>query len=261
MSASRPSGSGATELVAPEEFVEVLCADPELVRAEFEAIVAAAWPQPPRCRAVVGTQPVRPGHGPMPPRARARGIQPSAPCRRAARWARQRSPPRDPTTPTPLAAGPVLPSAPGPRPRHQGGGQPCNPPTPMRLSASRRTPPRQRSLTPIDSWYADTTPTRAASALPTTLPRTRGGVTWRGSSTRTPSCATPTAEPATTVSAAHRGRPAGRGPGRPPWGLGCLPQMRSHRSRPARSTGGAHRDLRRFRHRSSGSPVSSILYT
>jgi DnaJ-domain-containing protein 1 len=118
MSASRPSGSGATELVAPEEFVEVLCADPELVRAEFEAIVAAAWPQPPRCRAVVGTQPVRPGHGPMPPRARARGIQPSATCRRAARWARQRSPPWDPTTPNPsgrrpgaaLSAGPAAPA-------------------------------------------------------------------------------------------------------------------------------------------------------
>jgi hypothetical protein len=36
-----------------DAFLDLLCADEELVRAEFEAIVAAEWPRPPSRRAVV----------------------------------------------------------------------------------------------------------------------------------------------------------------------------------------------------------------
>ena len=43
MSAATASAPDAVE----EEFWALLCEDEELVRAEFEAIVSAAWPDPP----------------------------------------------------------------------------------------------------------------------------------------------------------------------------------------------------------------------
>jgi hypothetical protein len=77
-----------------EEFIELLCADEELLRAEFDAIIAAEWPGPP---------PADPDHGAgasrRPHRARQRretsvaGLpnQPRHPG--IGGWTRQRSPP------------------------------------------------------------------------------------------------------------------------------------------------------------------------
>jgi hypothetical protein len=41
-----PSAEEARGLAA-EQFLELLCADPDWVRAEFDAIMAAEWPIPP----------------------------------------------------------------------------------------------------------------------------------------------------------------------------------------------------------------------
>jgi hypothetical protein len=79
---------------ADEEFLELLCADQALLRAEFDAIIAAEWPNPP---------PADPDHGagasrrPNRPRQRREtsvaGLrnQPRHPG--IGRWTRQRSPP------------------------------------------------------------------------------------------------------------------------------------------------------------------------
>jgi hypothetical protein len=45
--------TAASELAA---FLDLLCADEELLRAEFEDIVAAEWPRPPSRRTVVHEQ-------------------------------------------------------------------------------------------------------------------------------------------------------------------------------------------------------------
>lgn len=80
---------------AEEEFLALICADEQLLRSEFDAIIAAEWPEPTptrrggaddaerphrRERAGAGRDPDRPG----PTRARHPGI---------GGWARQRSPP------------------------------------------------------------------------------------------------------------------------------------------------------------------------
>jgi hypothetical protein len=42
-----------------EEFLVIVCADPELLRAEFDAIVAAEWPSPPSVSSDAGDAPKR----------------------------------------------------------------------------------------------------------------------------------------------------------------------------------------------------------
>jgi len=80
-------------------FLELICSDPDLVRAEFDAIVAAGWPEDPRVPAAR-----RPAPGPS---RRVRRSVPTAdpPAGSDApgpdAWARQRSPP-DPSTKDPI---------------------------------------------------------------------------------------------------------------------------------------------------------------
>lgn len=90
---SEPCGEGIARTI-DEEFLELLCSDEELLRAEFEAIVAAEWPTPPM-------RPPRPSPAGRPPSPR----PPTWWTRRSGRlasrprhpgiggWARQRSPP------------------------------------------------------------------------------------------------------------------------------------------------------------------------
>ncbi|MEV6605692.1 hypothetical protein [Kutzneria sp. NPDC051319] len=80
-----------TESVADDrvgdEFLDLLCADDELVRAEFDAIIAAEWSTPP--------DPAEPRPAAMPPS----DVPPTLPARRGRRgtvdrrWPRARSPP------------------------------------------------------------------------------------------------------------------------------------------------------------------------
>jgi hypothetical protein len=79
-----------------ELFLDLLCADEDLLRDEFEAIVAAEWPSPPPGQPAEG-HPAGRGHegSPRPPRAR-----PVAPPSRprhpgAGERSRQRSPPAE----------------------------------------------------------------------------------------------------------------------------------------------------------------------
>lgn len=48
---------------AQEEFLALLCADEDLLRAEFEAIIDANWDRPVPQRPVPATPPDRPGRG------------------------------------------------------------------------------------------------------------------------------------------------------------------------------------------------------
>jgi hypothetical protein len=90
----------ATDVAATAEldaFLDLLCGDVELLRAEFDDIVAAEWPRPPSRRAVVHDQHGGNG-GPAQGTGCLRGTEPSAdhdisvdgPCR-------QRSPPGAPS--------------------------------------------------------------------------------------------------------------------------------------------------------------------
>ena len=93
-----PTSATAAEptLVAAEEFLEIVYADDDLVRAEFDAIVAAEWSAPPPDEPA-GDDAVAPapgwlrprltgpnGPGGLADRSRRPGIE---------RWLRQRSPP------------------------------------------------------------------------------------------------------------------------------------------------------------------------
>jgi hypothetical protein len=46
------SASRAQEDAVLSDFVDLLCADEELLRSEFEEIIAASWDEPPRPRAM-----------------------------------------------------------------------------------------------------------------------------------------------------------------------------------------------------------------
>jgi len=94
-----PSTGDTTARAVDDQFLELICGDADLLAAEFDAIIAAEWPEPPadglghraagghrgRGAARRAAEPVR---GPVhPPRHPGYGG-----------WARQRSPPcRDPT--------------------------------------------------------------------------------------------------------------------------------------------------------------------
>src|SRR5690242_21913982 len=77
-----------------EKFVDILCSDTELVRARFDAIIAAEWPDPPspvtrRLPASFGPGPGRPGRwsaDPLTCPVQRRPLDRDA-------WRRQRSPP------------------------------------------------------------------------------------------------------------------------------------------------------------------------
>ena len=95
MTACIPEATRATVTSELDEFLGLLCADEELLQAEFEAIVAAAWPLPPDRRAVVGRWHVGPTGGPAPSVVHVRDVQPAVDSRPGVgEWARQRSPPR-----------------------------------------------------------------------------------------------------------------------------------------------------------------------
>jgi hypothetical protein len=81
------------------DFVELICADDELVRAEFAAIVAAEWGSPPPRRPIRPT----PGNGPRHPGRRTAVdgralLLPRRTRRPASSHRRQRSPPGSQTS-------------------------------------------------------------------------------------------------------------------------------------------------------------------
>lgn len=78
-----------------EEFVGLLYADDDLVRAEFDAIVAAEWPAgpPPRSESGAPRRPERPAAG-SPAVLVAEFVRPGDAQPRAVAWGRPRSPPR-----------------------------------------------------------------------------------------------------------------------------------------------------------------------
>jgi len=88
-----------TQAAAPSEpdaFLDLVCGDEELLRAEFEDIVAAEWPAPPSCRAVVHGQHGGNG-GPAPGAPGTHAIdQPTDPEVTVDDSCRQRSPPAHP---------------------------------------------------------------------------------------------------------------------------------------------------------------------
>jgi hypothetical protein len=89
---------------ADEQFLDVICADEDLVRAEFDAIIAAEWPSPPPARPDRGADAER-----RPCRTRQRreasvADLPSRPRHPGiGGWTRQRSPPPTPGVRQPYA--------------------------------------------------------------------------------------------------------------------------------------------------------------
>jgi hypothetical protein len=80
-------------LAAEDEFLAILCSDEELVRAEFDAIIAAEWPSLPPDPPADDDAPTG---SPGPARHRARGarMRPHRPRHPGVgSWARERSPP------------------------------------------------------------------------------------------------------------------------------------------------------------------------
>ena len=77
---------------ADEQFLDLLLADEDLLRAEFDGIIAAEWPGPPRDRPSRG---VRAEQQPGETRRRVRAAGPPGRPRhpRTGGWPRQRSPP------------------------------------------------------------------------------------------------------------------------------------------------------------------------
>jgi hypothetical protein len=96
---SAPATSDPAARTVDEQCVELICNDPDLLAAEFDAIIAAEWPQPPPDRPARGAASGHPGNGAA--RRPAQPVRdPVAPPRRPGTggWARQRSPPfRHPT--------------------------------------------------------------------------------------------------------------------------------------------------------------------
>jgi hypothetical protein len=81
-------------LAAHERFVELLCADEELLRAEFDAIIAAEWPDPPPVDPDCGADADRSSHPARQRRAASAKVRPGRPTpAEISGWTRQRSPP------------------------------------------------------------------------------------------------------------------------------------------------------------------------
>ena len=84
-------GEEAAESTLDEQFVAIVCADKDLLQAEFDAIVASAWWRPPLVRRPLGAAPPPGGggrHATGDHRPVVRADQPAIGSR-----ARQRSPP------------------------------------------------------------------------------------------------------------------------------------------------------------------------
>jgi len=93
-----PGTSDSTRTV-DEQFLDLICSDEDLLRAEFDAIIAAEWPSPPTTprRGAAGERPTSGAHR----GAGALGARPVTRPRHPGigEWARQRSPPpRQPRT-------------------------------------------------------------------------------------------------------------------------------------------------------------------
>jgi len=93
MSTCTGSGHDDTLRATDEDFLNLICADEEFLRAEFDAIIAVGWPQtpqPPRGHRICGG-----GRGERQPRQ----VDPDASVRlvdsalNGDAWSRQRSPP------------------------------------------------------------------------------------------------------------------------------------------------------------------------
>jgi hypothetical protein len=94
MTSCRPSVCRPAGRSESDAFLELLYADEELVRVEFEAIVAAEWPRPPDRRAAVRSQHVGEDGGPAPSRTRTSPSEPAVERQPGVdAWARERSPP------------------------------------------------------------------------------------------------------------------------------------------------------------------------
>jgi len=77
-----------------DEFLAIVSSDVELLRAEFEAIIAAEWPDPPSDDAGDGDTVDRPPHLPPWPRTVGQARLVRRPiCPGKDRWCRERSPP------------------------------------------------------------------------------------------------------------------------------------------------------------------------
>ncbi|HET9142461.1 hypothetical protein [Actinophytocola sp.] len=80
-----------------DAFLAIVCADAELLRAEFEAIINAGWNPPPVTRPA---RPVRPPIRPDRPGTRQQPSHPRSTDRRSDHlWERQRSPPHGTAAP------------------------------------------------------------------------------------------------------------------------------------------------------------------
>ncbi|MCU7727088.1 hypothetical protein ODJ79_25455 [Actinoplanes sp. KI2] len=76
---------------AGQAFVDLVCADDELMRAEFDALIAASWPSPPAVPPVPPRRPAPwPGGPALPPGEAARPPIHHIP---DTSWRRQRAPP------------------------------------------------------------------------------------------------------------------------------------------------------------------------
>jgi len=88
------TGEAIVERNVDEQFFDLICADQELLTAEFDAIIAAAWPTPPVSlprRGAAGRKPERGRSGRW--RSRARPHRQQTHPLGGEAWRRQRSPP------------------------------------------------------------------------------------------------------------------------------------------------------------------------
>jgi hypothetical protein len=99
MAAESATGEMSTRIV-DEQFLDLICSDTDLLTAEFEAIIATAWPSPPASGAAYGGADGRPAGRPgrFADRPRALTARPRHPG--VGGWMRQRSPP----SPQPLTS-------------------------------------------------------------------------------------------------------------------------------------------------------------
>jgi hypothetical protein len=58
---SAPATSDPAARTVDEQFLDLICNDPDLLAAEFDAIIAAEWPQPPPDRPARGAASGHPG--------------------------------------------------------------------------------------------------------------------------------------------------------------------------------------------------------
>lgn len=118
MTSSWPKDPCAAATMDLDAFLDLLYADEELVRAEFEAIVTAGWPRPPSRLAMVHEPPGGSGRLTHERACRCR-IEPVVDHDLGVdRSARQRSPPRAASLTDVKPAAVVGPASPGAGPRH-----------------------------------------------------------------------------------------------------------------------------------------------